>query len=151
MGILAAVPRRPDAEVTVECNPDTVTPELLAAYRAGGVTRLSFGVQSMAPHVLAALGRTHDPAGVERAVAAARDAGFDNFNLDLIYGGAGETAWPTGGPPWTRRWPSTRPTSAPTPSPSSPAPRWPGASTPATSPRPTTTTRPRSTWPPTPP
>ncbi len=91
VGILAAVPRRPDAEVTVECNPDTVTPELLAAYRAGGVTRLSLGVQSMAPHVLAALGRTHDPAGVERAVAAAREAGFDNFNLDLIYGGAGET------------------------------------------------------------
>jgi coproporphyrinogen III oxidase-like Fe-S oxidoreductase len=48
-------------------------------------------VQSMAPHVLAALGRTHDPAAVERAVAAAREAGFDNFNLDLIYGGAGET------------------------------------------------------------
>ena len=47
--------------MTVECNPDTVTPELVAAYRAGGVNRLSFGVQSMAPHVLAALGRTHDP------------------------------------------------------------------------------------------
>jgi oxygen-independent coproporphyrinogen-3 oxidase len=91
LAILAAVPRQAGAEVTVECNPDTVTPELLAAYRAGGVTRVSFGVQSMAPHVLAALGRTHDPAAVERAVAAARDAGFDNFNLDLIYGGAGET------------------------------------------------------------
>jgi putative oxygen-independent coproporphyrinogen III oxidase len=91
VGILAAVPRRPDAEVTVECNPDTVTPELLAAYRAGGVTRLSFGVQSMAAHVLSALGRTHDPASVEQAVTAARQAGFDNFNLDLIYGGAGES------------------------------------------------------------
>jgi putative oxygen-independent coproporphyrinogen III oxidase len=91
VAILAAVPREPGAEVTVECNPDTVTPELLAAYRAGGVNRLSFGVQSMAPHVLAALGRTHDPAAVERAVAAARDGRFDNFNLDLIYGGAGET------------------------------------------------------------
>ena len=45
----------------------------------------------MVPHVLAALGRTHDPAAVERAVAAARETGFDNFNLDLIYGGAGET------------------------------------------------------------
>jgi oxygen-independent coproporphyrinogen-3 oxidase len=75
----------------VECNPDTVTPELLRAYRAGGVNRLSFGVQSMAPHVLASLGRTHDPAGVERAVEMARAAGFDNFNLDLIYGGAGES------------------------------------------------------------
>jgi oxygen-independent coproporphyrinogen-3 oxidase len=92
VGILDAVPRAEDCEVTVECNPDTVTPELLAAYRAGGVNRLSFGVQSMAPHVLRALGRTHDPAGVERAVAAARDAGFDNFNLDLIYGADGESA-----------------------------------------------------------
>jgi putative oxygen-independent coproporphyrinogen III oxidase len=91
LAILAAVPLQADAEVTVECNPDTVTPELLAAYRAGGVTRLSFGVQSMASHVLSALGRTHDPAAVQRAVAAARGAGFDNFNLDLIYGGAGET------------------------------------------------------------
>jgi oxygen-independent coproporphyrinogen-3 oxidase len=91
VSILAGVPRRPGAEVTVECNPDTVTPELLAAYRAGGVNRLSFGVQSMAPHVLSALGRTHDPAAVERAVATARGEGFDNFNLDLIYGGAGES------------------------------------------------------------
>jgi oxygen-independent coproporphyrinogen-3 oxidase len=91
VAILAAVPRRADAEVTVECNPDTVTPELLEAYRAGGVNRLSFGVQSMAPHVLAALGRTHDPAAVERAVDAARGTGFGNFNLDLIYGGAGES------------------------------------------------------------
>jgi oxygen-independent coproporphyrinogen-3 oxidase len=92
VGILEAVVREPGAEVTVECNPDTVTPELLEAYRAGGVNRLSFGVQSMAPHVLAALGRTHDPAGVERAVGAARAAGFDNFNVDLIYGAAGESA-----------------------------------------------------------
>jgi coproporphyrinogen III oxidase-like Fe-S oxidoreductase len=91
VSILEAIPRAPGAEVTVECNPDTVTPELVAAYRAGGVNRLSFGVQSMAPHVLAALGRTHDPAGVERAVEAARGAGFDNFNVDLIYGAAGET------------------------------------------------------------
>src|SRR5207237_6373861 len=55
------------------------------------VNRLSFGVQSMAPHVLAALGRTHDPVGVERTVETARAAGFENFNLDLIYGAAGET------------------------------------------------------------
>jgi putative oxygen-independent coproporphyrinogen III oxidase len=91
LAILDAIPRAAGAEVTVECNPDTVTPELVAAYRAGGVNRLSFGVQSMAPSVLAALGRTHDPAAVERAVAAARAAGFDNFNVDLIYGAAGET------------------------------------------------------------
>jgi oxygen-independent coproporphyrinogen-3 oxidase len=76
--------------VTVECNPDTVTDDLLATYAAGGVTRLSFGVQSMVPHVLQALGRTHDPANVRRSVEGARRHGFESFNLDLIYGGAGE-------------------------------------------------------------
>lgn len=91
LSILDAVPRAPGAEVTVECNPDTVTDALLRAYRAGGVTRLSFGVQSMVPRVLAALGRTHSPENVERAVAAARDAGFETWNLDLIYGAAGES------------------------------------------------------------
>jgi oxygen-independent coproporphyrinogen-3 oxidase len=89
--VLAGVPLAPGAEVTVECNPDTVTPELLAAYRAGGVTRISLGVQSMVPHVLAALGRTHDPANVERAVELVREIGFDSFNLDLIYGAVGES------------------------------------------------------------
>jgi len=89
--VLAAIPRAPDAEVTVECNPDTVTPELFETYRAGGVTRISLGVQSMVPHVLSALGRTHDPQNVTRAVALARDVGFASFNLDVIYGGAGES------------------------------------------------------------
>ena len=60
-------------------------------YAAGGVNRLSFGVQSMVPHVLASLGRTHDVANVERSVATARRHGFTSFNLDLIYGAAGET------------------------------------------------------------
>jgi oxygen-independent coproporphyrinogen-3 oxidase len=91
MEVLAAIPRTVDAEVTIECNPDTVTPELFAAYRAAGVTRVSLGVQSMVPHVLSALGRTHDPHNVQRAVALARDVGFDTFNLDLIYGGVGES------------------------------------------------------------
>jgi putative oxygen-independent coproporphyrinogen III oxidase len=90
--IVDAVPRRVDAEVTVECNPENVTAELLAAYRAAGVTRLSFGVQSTAPHVLRALGREHDVASVRSAVAAARDTGFEMWNLDLIFGTAGETA-----------------------------------------------------------
>jgi oxygen-independent coproporphyrinogen-3 oxidase len=89
--VLAGIPLTPRAEVTVECNPDTVTPELLDTYRAGGVTRLSFGVQSMVDHVLVALGRTHDPANVRRAVEDARAAGFDTFNLDVIYGAAGES------------------------------------------------------------
>jgi putative oxygen-independent coproporphyrinogen III oxidase len=75
----------------VELNPDTVTGELLTCYREAGVNRLSFGVQSMVPEILAALGRTHDPANVINAVALARAVGFDSFNLDLIYGAVGET------------------------------------------------------------
>lgn len=89
--ILDAIPRAPGAEVTVEANPDTVTDELLETYLAGGVTRLSLGVQSMVPRVLAALGRSHTPGNVTRAVEAARRVGFTSFNLYLIYGGAGET------------------------------------------------------------
>ena len=80
------------AEVTVECNPETVSPAKLPQYRAGGVTRLSFGAQSMVPHVLASLGRQHDPASVERAADLAGEAGFAGaYNLDLIFGAAGET------------------------------------------------------------
>jgi oxygen-independent coproporphyrinogen-3 oxidase len=88
--ILDAIPRADDAEVTVECNPDSVDPGKLAAYRATGVNRLSFGVQSTQTHVLAALGRTHEPAHVARTVAWARETGFASFNLDLIYGTPGE-------------------------------------------------------------
>jgi len=89
--VLSHLPLAPGAEVTVEANPDTVSPESLRAYWAGGVTRMSFGVQSMRPHVLQALGRTHDPDNVRRAVAWTREAGFETFNLDLIMGAAGET------------------------------------------------------------
>jgi putative oxygen-independent coproporphyrinogen III oxidase len=89
--VLAAIPTVAGAEVTVECNPDNVTDELVATYVAGGVNRLSFGVQSMVPHVLAALGRTHDPDNVRRSVDIARRNGVPTFNLDLIYGGAGES------------------------------------------------------------
>jgi putative oxygen-independent coproporphyrinogen III oxidase len=91
MEVLAAVPRAPDCEVTVECNPDTVTPALAAVYAAGGVNRISLGVQSMVDHVLVALGRTHDPANVRRAVEWVREAGIPTLNLDLIYGVAGES------------------------------------------------------------
>jgi putative oxygen-independent coproporphyrinogen III oxidase len=90
-GLLAAIPVAPRAEVTVECNPDDVTGELMRAYAEGGVTRVSLGVQSMAAHVLGSLGRTHDQRNVERAVVAVREAGLPTFNLDLIYGAAGET------------------------------------------------------------
>src|SRR5437588_3624537 len=67
--ILDAVNRGPDAEVTVECNPDSVSEEAFAAYRAAGVTRLSFGAQSTAPPVLASRGRTHRPGALAAAVA----------------------------------------------------------------------------------
>ena len=89
--ILDEVPMADDAEVTVECNPDDVTPELFAAYRRHGVNRVSFGVQSMVPEVLATLGRSHQPANVRRAVELARGAGFASFNLDLIYGASHES------------------------------------------------------------
>jgi putative oxygen-independent coproporphyrinogen III oxidase len=89
--ILAAVPRLPHAEVTVECNPDSLSAGACAAYRDAGVTRLSFGAQSTVPHVLAALGRTHAPGDLAAAVAQARAAGFGTFNVDLIFGAVGES------------------------------------------------------------
>lgn len=78
------------AEVTVEANPDTVTDEVAAELAAAGVTRLSIGMQSAVPHVLAVLDRTHDPDRVTTAVAAARRAGLD-VSVDLIYGSPGES------------------------------------------------------------
>jgi putative oxygen-independent coproporphyrinogen III oxidase len=97
VSILDTIERQVGAEVSVECNPETVTPALLEQYRAAGVNRLSLGVQSLVPHVLAGLGRQHDPDHVARAVGWARAAGFDSINLDLIFGGAGESAadWAT--------------------------------------------------------
>ena len=89
--VLDAIPRTASAEVTVECNPDTLSLDKLAGYRDAGVTRISLGVQSMVPHVLASLGRSHDPANVEAAVGWIREAGYETFNLDLIYGAAGES------------------------------------------------------------
>ena len=82
----------PEAEVTTEANPDSVTPASLAELRYGGFTRISFGVQSAVPHVLATLDRTHDPARVPEAVRWAREAGFEQVSVDLIYGTPGETA-----------------------------------------------------------
>jgi putative oxygen-independent coproporphyrinogen III oxidase len=80
----------PGAEVTTEANPDSVTPQALERLAAAGFTRVSFGMQSAVPHVLAALDRTHDPARVPQAVAWARDAGLA-VSLDLIYGTPGES------------------------------------------------------------
>lgn len=90
-GIREVLPVAAGAEVTVEANPETVTAERLAVLRAGGVNRISIGAQSFRPGVLAMLGRTHSAGRTRRAVAAARSAGFDNLNLDLIYGTPGES------------------------------------------------------------
>ena len=82
---------RPGAEVTTEANPDSVDERSLAELRAAGFTRISFGMQSAVPHVLATLDRTHDPERVPKVVTWARAAGFDGVSLDLIYGTPGET------------------------------------------------------------
>src|SRR5205085_10302907 len=77
-------------EVTVEANPETVTPELARLLRAHGVNRVSLGAQSFRPHLLATLERVAGPDDVRRAVYTLRDAGFDNISLDLIYGIPGQ-------------------------------------------------------------
>jgi putative oxygen-independent coproporphyrinogen III oxidase len=89
--ILTAIPRTADAEVTVECNPEDADEEHLATYLRAGVNRVSFGLQSTNAHVLAGLGRRHVPDAAARIAAAVHAAGYDTWNLDLIFGGAGET------------------------------------------------------------
>jgi putative oxygen-independent coproporphyrinogen III oxidase len=81
----------PDVEVTTEANPDSVDLAYLSELRETGYTRLSFGMQSAVPSVLQVLDRTHDPERVPRAVEWARQAGFDQVSLDLIYGTPGES------------------------------------------------------------
>ncbi len=81
----------PDAEITTEANPESVTPAYLAKLRDAGFTRISLGMQSAASHVLAVLERQHRPNRAVQAVAEARAAGFAHVNLDLIYGTPGET------------------------------------------------------------
>ena len=94
-GVLDAVrthfPLAAEAEVTTEANPESTSPEFFASIRSAGYTRVSLGMQSASPRVLAVLDRTHSPG---RAVAAAREAlaaGFEHVNLDLIYGTPGES------------------------------------------------------------
>ena len=91
VAVLDAIPRRDDAEFTIECNPDDVTVEMLHTFRSIGVNRISLGMQSAREHVLLSLGRTQTPANVQRTVDAIATAGIDNFNVDVIYGGAGES------------------------------------------------------------
>jgi putative oxygen-independent coproporphyrinogen III oxidase len=79
------------AEVTVEANPETITPRVLAQLRAEGITRISFGMQSAEPRVLAVLDRVHQPGRPAQCARWAREAGFEHVSLDLIYGTPGET------------------------------------------------------------
>jgi len=81
----------PDAEITMECNPDTVTKESLAAFRAVGVNRVSFGMQSAVKHVLVTLDRTHNPENLLQATTWAKEVGFSEISVDLIYGTPGES------------------------------------------------------------
>lgn len=82
----------PDAEITMEGNPGTVTAQSLAAYRKAGVNRLSLGVQSLDDGLLTAIGRIHTAAQAREAVRLARAAGFENLNLDLMLGLPGQSA-----------------------------------------------------------
>lgn len=91
LAILDAIPRRDDAEVTVECNPEDAQLERLVAYRRGGVTRMSFGVQSTQPAVLADLGRRHGTMAHREVSEAVTAAGFRTWNMDLIVGSRAES------------------------------------------------------------
>lgn len=85
-GVRTRVPVAADAEVSLEANPGTLDSSRLAGYRQAGVNRLSLGIQSFDARHLRAIGRIHGPDEALRAVALAREAGFDNLNLDLMYG-----------------------------------------------------------------
>jgi oxygen-independent coproporphyrinogen-3 oxidase len=80
-----------DAEVTTEANPESVDERSLDALRSAGFTRISLGMQSAVPHVLATLDRAHSPGRAESAARWARAAGFEHVSLDLIYGTPGES------------------------------------------------------------
>ena len=90
-GVRAELGLAVDAEVTTEANPESVDAAYLSKLRDGGFTRVSFGMQSARPHVLAVLERRHTPGRPEQCVAWARAAGFEQVSLDLIYGTPGET------------------------------------------------------------
>jgi putative oxygen-independent coproporphyrinogen III oxidase len=79
------------AEVTTEANPESVTEQSLHELRSGGITRMSFGMQSAVSEVLAVLDRTHRPGRPEQCVGWAKTAGFEHVSLDLIYGTPGES------------------------------------------------------------
>ncbi len=87
----AHFPLAPDAEVSTEANPESTSPEFFETIRAAGFTRVSLGMQSVSPRVLAVLDRIHTPGRPVAAAREARAAGFTHLNIDLIYGTPGET------------------------------------------------------------
>jgi putative oxygen-independent coproporphyrinogen III oxidase len=91
-GIDATWGLAPDAEITTEANPESVDPASLRALRRAGYNRISLGMQSAAPNVLAVLERRHTAGRAPQAAVEAREAGFGHVNLDLIYGTPGESA-----------------------------------------------------------
>ncbi|MEE9493653.1 MAG: radical SAM family heme chaperone HemW [Gammaproteobacteria bacterium] len=90
-GIRARVPLKPGLEITLEANPGTVEETCFAEFRQAGVNRLSLGIQSFQDKKLSALGRIHTSVGAQQAIQIAQNAGFDNLNLDLMYGLPGQT------------------------------------------------------------
>lgn len=91
-GLSARLPLAAGAEITLEANPGTVERGRFAELAAAGINRVSLGVQSFQPHLLAALGRIHDEREAHAAIAELRSAGLENWNLDLMYGLPGQTA-----------------------------------------------------------
>ncbi|MEI9906987.1 MAG: radical SAM family heme chaperone HemW [Actinomycetota bacterium] len=93
--VISAIKERwgltPECEITLEANPDSVDQEKLSQFREAGFNRISFGMQSVKPHVLKVLDRTHNPESVARVVHDAKSAGFQSVSLDLIYGTPGES------------------------------------------------------------
>ena len=89
--VFSTFPVAPDAEISMEANPGTLTPEKLAAYRKAGINRLSIGVQAMNDRLLQNIGRIHTTEEAIEAVYMAKAAGFENINIDLMYGLPGQT------------------------------------------------------------
>ncbi len=90
-GVLERLPVPEDAEITMEANPGTLTPEALKVYRDCGINRISLGVQSFQDEELRWLGRIHDADTAAQSVRMVREAGFGNLNLDLMFGFPGQT------------------------------------------------------------
>ncbi|MFZ8972465.1 MAG: radical SAM family heme chaperone HemW [Pseudomonadales bacterium] len=90
-GLKARIPFTETAECTLEANPGSSDRDKFSGYRQAGVNRLSLGVQSFSDHSLLQLGRVHNGRDAKTAIAAAREAGFDNINLDLMHGLPGQS------------------------------------------------------------